>query len=254
MFPILFKIGRLTIHTYGVMIALGLAVSMRYLVLRARKAGIADNTAMDIVLYGVLAGIAGARITYILLNLSFYIGHPLDIVKIWEGGLVFYGGFITGAAAIIVYIRRNKPLRVLHVADLMAPSIALAHFFGRLGCFFAGCCYGGPLSLPWAVCFRNPSSLAPLGIDVHPVQLYEAAGNLAIFVFLDRYSNRKHVEGFVFGIYLILYAVLRFVIEFFRGDERGQFLSGFSPSQIMSIIILIAGAVILFTRKNKYAN
>jgi len=250
MFPILVKIGPFTIYTYGVLIALGLFVALQYVLAITRKRGIDDGKIMDVVLVALLCGFAGARLTYVLFNLRDYIAHPADILKIWEGGLVFYGGFLSGAlsAAAFVYYRKTMP--AWELADILAPAIALAHVFGRLGCFAAGCCYGLPSNAPWAVTFSSSSCLAPTGVELHPSQLYEAAGNFVMFIALDRMLRRPHKQGVVFGWYLFFYSVVRFAAEFFRGDERGGFVYRLSPGQIIAIAALILSVVIIWRRKH----
>lgn len=253
MFPTLFKIGPLTLRTYGLLVAVGFFVALQYLLRRARRGGMAENRLLDLVLYSVVAGLLGARIAYVIFNWSFYATRLSDIFKLWEGGLVFYGGFIAAAVTVIVYVRAHKELRLWSVADFLAPAIAIGHFFGRLGCFAAGCCYGMPTHLPWGVTYFNSQALAPLGIALHPAQLYEAAGNLALFFVLDRYDRRRHPEGYTFALYLMLYGIIRFSVEFLRGDDRGGFVTGLSPSQVTSLIAIVIAGVIFSWRKGKFA-
>jgi phosphatidylglycerol:prolipoprotein diacylglycerol transferase len=247
MFPTLIKIGPLTIRTYGFFVAVGIFVAIQYLIRRGKAKGISEAAITDLSLYAIVAGLVGARITYVLQNLSYYARHFSEVFKIWEGGLVFYGGFIAGTLAVVVYLRYHRDIRLGTLADIVAPALALGHFFGRLGCFFAGCCYGAPSHLPWAVTFCNAETLAPRGVPLHPTQLYEAVGSLAIFFLLDWYNRSRHQEGFAFLAYLFFYGFLRFLVEFLRADERGAFILGFSPSQVLSLV-LMAAALILFVR------
>ncbi len=243
MFPELFHLGPVTIRTYGFLIAVGLFLGLQYVLRGAKAKAIPEDRILDAALYVIVAGLIGARLTYVVLNWSFYLQHPFEIVQVWEGGLVFYGGFVASAAAVIMYTRRHRDtLRLGQLADLMAPALCIGHFFGRLGCFCAGCCYGMPSDLPWAVRFVNPKALAPTGILLHPAQLYEAFANMALFFVLDRYRVRGGPkDGQVFALYLMLYAALRFVIELFRGDDRGGFLWGLSPSQLVAAVLFITG-------------
>jgi phosphatidylglycerol:prolipoprotein diacylglycerol transferase len=252
MHPILFSFGPLTIRTYGFLVALGLFAALHYLVRTAKRKNIPENAILDLVLYAVVAGMIGARLTYVALNWGFYVRHPADIFKIWEGGLVFYGGFLAGAAAVIVFLRQRQELRLWTMADLIAPALALGHFFGRLGCFFAGCCYGVPSTLPWAVRFTHPDSLCQNPLPLHPVQLYEAAGNLALFFVLDWYNRGEHREGNTFAWYLLFYGVLRFLMEFLRMDDRGGFIAGMSPSQLVALVMMVI-AIALFRRAGEQA-
>lgn len=247
MFPTLLHIGPFTIRTYGLFVAVGFFFGLQYLLRRAARNAVPEKNMLDMTLYAVVAGLLGARLTYVLQNWGFYRAHPADIFRLWEGGLVFFGGFIAGAAAAVWYVRAHRGLRLGMIADMTAPALALGHMFGRLGCFFAGCCYGLPASLPWAVTFCNPESIAPTGIPRHPTQLYEAAANLGLFLFLERFRRRPHREGSVFSVYLVLYGVIRFLIEFLRGDDRGRFIAGLSPSQLVSLLI-VAGGTYLFLK------
>ena len=138
MLPILFRIGPFSLHTYGVFVALGFLAGITFALREARKSGINREKIFDLFFYIVLAAIVGSRILYVLLNFHQYREDPIGVIRIWEGGLVFYGGFILAVGVTIWYVRRNE-LELWPVADILAPSIALGHFFGRLGCFFAGC-------------------------------------------------------------------------------------------------------------------
>ncbi|MHB9156376.1 MAG: prolipoprotein diacylglyceryl transferase [Endomicrobiales bacterium] len=254
MFPTLIQIGPLTIRTYGLMVAIGLFVGLRYLLSQAKARNIPENRILDIVLYSIVAGLAGARLTYVLFNWQYYARNLGEIFRIWEGGLVYYGGFAAGAVAVIVYRHFHRETSLLVLADILAPAMALGHVFGRLGCFFAGCCYGAPSQLPWAVTFRNAESLAPLGVALHPAQLYEAFGNLVIFFLLAGYNRSPHREGNTFSAYLFLYGLLRFSVEFLRADDRGGTLLGFSPGQMISAAAVAAALLLMLFRKKNENN
>jgi phosphatidylglycerol---prolipoprotein diacylglyceryl transferase len=251
MFPTLFRIGGLTIHTYGVLIAIGIFLSSGYVLKSYKKTKLSEGQLLDLVLYTVIAGIIGARITYVAANWSYYFANPGEIFKLWEGGLVFYGGFVSGAAVFLIYANIKARGRVWTVADVFAPALALSHFFGRLGCFFAGCCYGSASALPWSVKFAKPDCLAPLNVSLHPTQLYEALGNLLIFIVLDRYNKLNHRQGQAFILYLASYGALRFIIEFFRGDPRQRLFLGLADAQVVSVcLILLAVVLSIFRPKN----
>lgn len=236
MFPIIFKFGGITIHTYGLMIAIGMLAGFEYIIRRARKTGVPQNLVIDLFFYVIVAGIVGGRAFYVVTNWQWYSANLIDIFKVWEGGMVFFGGLIFAFIAGLVFIRIKK-MRFWDTADLFAPAIPLAHFFGRLGCFSAGCCYGKECHLPWAVTFKNAQSLALLNTPLHPTQLYEAGANLLIFFVLAVLSGKKHSPGKVFLLYVFLYSAARFCIEFLRGDERGSFFYGFSPAQAVSAVL-----------------
>ncbi len=237
MHPDLFSIGPITIHTYGVMVAIGFLLGVGLALRQARKEGIPPERISDLSFYLLLAAIIGSRIFYVLLNPGPYIKNPLAILKIWEGGLVFYGGLIFAVITGVIYIKRHN-LSLWQIADIFAPSIAIGHAIGRLGCFFAGCCHGRPADLPWAVTFTDPHSLAPLGIALHPTQLYEAGGEFINFLILLLLRKRQTFRGEIFWSYVILYSILRFFVEFFRGDAaRGMLTQELSVAQAISIVM-----------------
>ncbi|MCK9583111.1 MAG: prolipoprotein diacylglyceryl transferase [Endomicrobiales bacterium] len=254
MHPILFNLFGITIHTYGLLVALGLVAGTIYFTNRAKLIGVNEQKAIDLVFYTVLFGFIGARLLYVLLNISYFASNPVDIFKVWEGGLVFFGGLIGGAAAWLVFISKNKMGNVWALADILAPSLVLAHFFGRIGCFFAGCCYGSSANGPLCVTFSDKNSLAPIGIPLLPTQLFEAALLMFLFVFLHLYSKGVRTAGKVLALYIVIYGTGRFVIEFFRGDERGAFLLGLSPAQVISFVLIGLGIYIWLLKNAKNSN
>lgn len=241
-------IGPIPIRMYGLMLGVGFLLGITLASRRAKKEGINPELILDMGVYLLLAAIIGSRLLYVLTTLQEFSRNPLDVFAIWKGGLVFYGGLLAAVPVGIWYVRKHN-LPVWKTADIMAPSIALAHAFGRLGCFFAGCCYGGACTGSLCITFSDPQSLAPLGMPLFPTQLMESGGEFLIFCVLLLLSRYKRFDGQVFGLYLILYAVLRFILEFFRGDlVRGVYFGGaISTSQIIAIIIAVialAGMVI----------
>lgn len=251
MFPVIFKIGPLTIRTYGLLVAIGFFAALQYILIHTRRSKIAETKVLDVILYSIVGGLCGARLMYVVLNWKFYSRNFFEIFRIWEGGLVFYGGFFVSAIIILLFCRKHPEFKFWEFTDILAPAIALGHFFGRLGCLSAGCCYGLPTNMPWAIKFTNTQALAPLNIALHPTQIYEALGNFFIFVVLDWFNRYKHPHGQTIGSYLFLYGLLRFHVEFLRGDDRGSFVLGLSPSQIIALICIIGGIVII-TKFRKY--
>jgi phosphatidylglycerol:prolipoprotein diacylglycerol transferase len=252
MYPILFHLGRFTIYAYGFFIALGFIVGLVLATLKARKEGIPFATVVDLFFYTVLSAFLGARILFVLINFDVYRKHPINIFKIWEGGLVFYGGLILAVIVALGYTRWYR-LSIWKLADLISPLIALGLSFGRIGCFLAGCCYGKETSLPWGVTFTDPNSLARLNVPLHPTQLYDAVNGLALFFFLNWMEKRKTFDGQIFWLFLLLYSITRFFIEILRGDPRG-FLFGdiLSTSQGIGILLTIFSLFMLFYMKKKY--
>jgi phosphatidylglycerol:prolipoprotein diacylglycerol transferase len=255
MYPILFKFGPLTIHTYGVLVATGFLLGLGFAVRQAKKEGIPSYKIVDLGFYILLSAIIGSRLFFIFINTSHYIKNPLDIFKLWEGGLVFYGGILFAVPTVIWYAKKNG-LALWSMADVFAPSIAIGHSIGRIGCFFAGCCYGKPAEgLPWAVTFTNPQSLAQIGIPLHPTQLYESAGEFINFLLLITLSRHKSFDGQLFLTYVLFYSGLRFIVEFFRGDiGRGFITYNISLSQGLSVLmflIALGGYIVLRKREFK---
>lgn len=254
MYPILFQFGSVKIYAYGFFIAVGFLTTLALASLKIRKStvGISFGNLIDLFFYTVLSAIIGSRILFGLIHFDEYRQNPLQIFKIGEGGLVFYGGLILAIGVSLWYMQWHR-LPVWKVADLFSPLIALGLFFGRIGCFFAGCCYGKETSLPWGVIFRNPNSLAPLNVMLHPTQLYDAANGLALFFFLSWMEKKKTFDGQLFWLFLFLYAMMRFFIETLRGDPRGFFFGNFlSTSQGIGILLAIFSLFMLFYRKKKY--
>lgn len=256
MHPILIRIGPLTIHTYGFLIAMGFIIGLGLAIHRAKKEGISSDKIMDLSFYILLAAIIGSRLLFILINFNHYLDNPMDIFKIWEGGLVFYGGVMLAVPAAIWYVKKNS-LSVWTTADIFAPSIAIGHVFGRLGCLAAGCCYGkAASSLPWGIIFSYPGCLAPTNVLLHPTQLYESAGEFINFLILMTLSRYKSFNGQLFMTYILLYSVLRFIVEFFRGDVARGFIAPYlSVSQGISILMFLAGVagfIALRRRRDKH--
>jgi phosphatidylglycerol:prolipoprotein diacylglycerol transferase len=243
--PVLIRIGPLSIHTYGVLVAAGFLLGIALAVRQGKKEGIPPDRIIDIGFYVLLSAIVGSRLLFVGINAGHYLKHPLDIIKIWEGGLVFYGGLLLAVPVALWYIRRHA-LDMGNLMDIFAPSLAIGHAVGRLGCFSAGCCYGKPATVPWAVTFFDPECLAVTGIPIHPTQLYESMGeflNFFILIFLRRHQSFK---GQLFWTYIVLYSLLRFTVEFFRGDAaRGYLVAGISVSQGISFVIGLAAAVVI---------
>jgi len=251
MHPILFKIGPITIYTYGVLIAtaffLGLALAAR----QARVEGEDPQKIMDLSFYILISAIVGSRLLYIVVEYKEYISNPLRIFKVWEGGLVFYGGFIMAMAVVIIYIRKHE-MNLWKVGDILAPSVAIGQGVGRLGCFFAGCCYGRETDVPWAFIFKDPNTLAPMDVHLHPTQLYDSANGFIIFVILLILRKFKKFDGQLFWTYTLLYAVGRFIVEIFRGDERGFVIESFlSTSQFIAIPLFIVSLAMLIRLKQQ---
>lgn len=250
MYPLLFEIpvlGGIRIYSYGVLAAAGFLIGILWIARQGKKMGVDPNLVMDLSFYVILAALVGSRILYILVEWRRYLAHPLDILKIWEGGLVFYGGLIGAMFASLVYLRRHHQ-GFLKIADLFMPGVALGHAIGRIGCLFAGCCYGreAPHFFAAITYPRTLFSLAPAGIPLYPSPLMEMTTELVIFLFLAYKSRRKKFDGQIFLLYIVLYSMARSVLEVFRGDSiRGFVVPGWiSTSQLVSIILILVATVV----------
>lgn len=245
MHPILIHFHGITLYTYGLFLALGFLAAIWFTNRNARFHGIKASDVSDLFFVILVSGIIGGRLLYVIINFEDFKASPLDIFKLWNGGLVFFGGFITAVAASVVTLK-IKQLPFLKTADIVAPGAALGHGIGRLGCFFAGCCYGRQCDLPIAVQFSDPNSLAPLHVPLHPTQLYMVLANLTLFFILVFLQRRKRFHGMIFLSYIILYSVFRFIIEFFRGDFRGDFFFEFlSVSQGIGILAVLIAVIVM---------
>ena len=253
MHPVLLKIGKISIFSYGFCIAVGFVVAIALAKKEARRVNADPDAIMDLSFYIILAALIGSRLFYVVTTPETFLSDPLEIFKIWNGGLVFYGGFIFALITALAYMFK-KQMNVWQTADILAPVVPLGQFFGRIGCFLAGCCFGKVCDLPWAVTFAHPESLAPTGIPLHPSQLYHAAGNLMIFLFLWCYRKHKVYNGQLLWLYVTIYGAVRAFLEIFRGDFRGHvFFNVFSISQVVGGCMAVLGIVmmIILGKKNK---
>ena len=219
MHPILTTIGPVTLYSYGLMLAIAFLVASWRATVAARTwpeapAPIAADRIMNLCTMTIIGGLIGARAFFVLSNWEVFWLFPLEIFAIWHGGLVFYGGMAGGLVAGVWYVRANN-LSTLRVLDQMAPFVVLGHAMGRIGCFLNGCCYGKLTTAWFGVEF--PGHAHP----VIPTQLIESAALFGLFVVLRRLQRPAllHRRGAVFGCYVLAYAVLRFLIEFWRGDQ-----------------------------------
>ncbi len=228
---------QLTISTYGTLVAVGVMLGIYLGYRNARRVGLNTDDFLDLCFWGLIAALLGSRLLFVATNWDRFRGHAWRVIAMWEGGLVFYGGVIAACATGVWFLWRRK-LPFLRSGDVIAPVLSLGHAFGRMGCHFAGCCWGKACGAAHAVRFPAESvayenmvarhqldpRIAHMTPPLHPVQLYEAGGELLIFAILLFVATRKKFDGMVFFVYLGLYAILRFITEMFRGDAERRFL------------------------------
>jgi phosphatidylglycerol---prolipoprotein diacylglyceryl transferase len=235
-------IGPFTIHGYGLMISLGILAAVMMAAYRAKKKGLSADRVYSLVLACLIGGIIGAKLLFVITDFKAMLADPLKIIS--GSGFAIYGGIIGGIIAAWAYCRIKKE-SFLKYFDLLIPSVALAQGFGRIGCFLAGCCYGIPTDSWIGIAFHQ-SLLAPNGIRLVPTQLLSSAGNFLIGLVLILFARRERAPGHVGGLYMVLYSIGRFGIEFLRNDDRGTVGGVLSTSQFISIFILIGGFLILY--------
>lgn len=247
MHDVAFSIGGFQIYWYGILLALGFYIGIRTATERGARSGIAPEAVADLGFWIFVGALVGARALYIATYWrEDFAGKPLwEVFALRRSGLVFYGGLI-GASVACICFTQIKRLPLWKLADVFAPSIALGHAFGRLGCLMTGCCYGRECHLPWAIYF--PATHATEGkFPVHPTQLYESALNFALYGALAWLYRRKKFDGQVFATYLVAYAALRSFVELFRGDYQTHYIAGWiTPAHLVSVGIFVSG-VALFT-------
>ena len=257
MYPRLLTTPLITVHTFGLLLAAAYIAAFWWLIRGGRREGL-DVDALSSLGFWVIAGaILGAKALMIARDFSEYAAAPSELfsLSVLSSAGDFYGGFIGALVASAVFFFRHPQLPFWRTADLCGPAIALGQAIGRIGCFMAGDDYGAPTHVPWAVTFTDPDAArvggAPLGVPLHPVQLYESILCLALFVVLVRLSRRKRFDGEVILAYTTLYAVARFVLEFFRGDaDRGFVFGGWlSTSQFIALILGPAAIALWFVRR-----
>jgi len=247
--PVLFHVLGFPVYSYSAFIVLAYALSLTYGIIAAKKLGYEPVHVIDVSMVIFVCGIVGARLLFVIIAHKRFADSPLDVLKIWQGGLVWYGGLLGAVAGAMLFLKFKK-LPLWEWADLLAPSAMTTLFMGRIGCFLNGCCYGriAP-DLPWGVTY--PMAHPAHGLHqtpVHPAPLYESLAVMLIFIVLVPMLVKKRFQGQVFWSMVLLYSIARFVIEFYRADPRGTIL-WFSTSQAVGIVgVVLAVAFMLLLR------
>jgi phosphatidylglycerol---prolipoprotein diacylglyceryl transferase len=239
-YPELFSLGPVTVYTYGVLLAASYLLGLRLAMSRAKRWGLDANRVLDLGIYIIIAALVGAKLLLLVVDFDQFRRSPGELLSLARSGGVFYGGLILAVSVAFWYIARHR-MPFWTTCDVFAPGIALGHVTGRLGCLAAGCCYGRPTDVAWGITFTNPLAASvvgtPLNIRLHPTQLYEAGAELLILILLLITERRgRPFSGRTFWGYMLLYAISRYIIEFYRGDPRGMLL-GMSTSQVISLVL-----------------
>lgn len=242
-------IGPLTLHTYGVLLAIAFLAGLFVAGREAKRSGLESARITDMAVFLLIGGLLGAKLMLLAVDWSYYSQNPREMFSLLQSGGVFYGGLL-GALPVAWWYARRYGLPGWWTADVLAPGVILGQAIGRLGCFAAGCCHGRPATVPWAVTFKDTYAEravgTPLHTPLHPTQLYESAMALVIFAVILWVARRKRFHGQVVLAYVLLYAVGRFVIEYFRGDaSRGVVFGVLSTSQLLAIVMVIAALLMI---------
>lgn len=251
MHPIAFDLFGRPIYWYGILAAAGFMAGLLHWSLLARRAGQPPERPADLSLWIMVGGILGARLLYVIAHAGYFAQHPVEIIRLDQGGLIFYGG-VAGAVIAVIALARKRRTPLWPLADYAVSALPLGHAFGRIGCFLNGCCHGHPVEGAWpSVRFPADSAADHLygASPVHPVQLYEAGGNLLLYGMLLSFwfLPRRLRPGSVVAAYAAGYGMIRFALEFLRGDDR-QRHAGLSTAQWMSLALILAAGVILLRR------
>ena len=249
MFPKLFDLGPISIYTYGVLLAAAYLTGLWYATIRGEARGLNRDLVMDLGIYIIVSALVGAKLLLVVVEFDHFRQNPSEIWTILRSGGVFYGGLLLSVAVAFWFIRRHN-LPFWTTCDAFAPGIILGQAVGRLGCLMAGCCYGEPTESFLGITFSHTLAAAnvgtPLGVSLHPTQLYESVA--ALFILGSLLLAERTGRGFMgrtFWTYLLLYPTARFVIEFYRADPRGTVFDLLSTSQFVSLLLIPTSIVML---------
>ncbi|MBI2878251.1 MAG: prolipoprotein diacylglyceryl transferase [Candidatus Rokubacteria bacterium] len=238
MYPVLIDLGWWQLRSYGVFVVVAVVVGAWWSAREARRKGLDPALVYDFASFGGLAGLVGARLYYVLLSQpGYYLARPLEILAIWHGGLAVHGALLGGLLAGVWFIRR-RGLSFWRFADIAAPGLILGQTVGQIACLLNGDTYGKPTTLPWAITFTDPRAMAPLGVPLHPIEIYELLAYLAAFLLVWRVSRRATQDGAATLAYAVGYGITRFGLEFLRGDP--PVMAGIVVPQAISVLLVAA--------------
>jgi phosphatidylglycerol---prolipoprotein diacylglyceryl transferase len=250
MHPLLAKFGAIPIHTYGFLIAIGFLIAVGVIKRLATRSHLDEDRILDLTFWSLAVGFLGARLLFVITRWESFMMDPASILRVWEGGLVFFGGPLAVLPFVLWYVRQFK-LPLWKTMDCLIPGLVIAHAFGRIGCLAAGCCYGKPTDMPWGIRLHSDLVDRTLqGIPLHPTQLYEFVALLILFFGLLMIFRKKAFDGQMVLTYFMAYPVIRSVVEIYRGDLiRGFVINGlFSTSQFISLLVFIVASCALVYR------
>lgn len=254
MHPKLFEFGNFFVPAYGLFVALGFLAGMLVTQRLAKRRGLDPELVVSAALYTAIVGLAGAKLALILQDFRYYSENPSELfsMNMLQSAGIFYGGMLAGLAFFVWYMRK-KGLPFAKSADCLAPGLAIGHALGRIGCFFGGCCFGESCTRPWAVTYTDASvrefSNVPLFVPLHPTQIYESVTEFAIFFLLIAVFDKLRTPGRIFGLFLVLSSLGRFIVEFFRDhDVANPAGTAFSTAQWTALALIAVGAWFLARR------
>jgi phosphatidylglycerol:prolipoprotein diacylglycerol transferase len=238
MYPVLFQLGSFELRSYGVFVALSFLVGLWLSTREAERKGMDPRIIQDFAFYGILGGIVGARLYFILFSdPGYFLRNPWEILAFWHGGIGVIGSLI-GGFLVAVWFCHKKQISFWRLADVLAPAIPLGQTVGQLACLLNGDSWGRPTDLPWAITYTDSRSLAPLNVSLHPIEIYEMVTYFLVFLLVWVTRKKYETEGFAFLTYLIAFGIARFSVEFFRGAPA-IFGWGIPAAQVLGVAMIL---------------
>lgn len=254
MYPVLVQLGDFELRTYGVVVAVSFLLALLVSASEAKRRALNPALVHDFAFYALVGGIVGARLYYVLLSQpAYFLQRPWEILAVWHGGLGILGGLFGGALVALWYCR-SRGVSFWRLADVLAPGISLGLATGVLGCLATGDSHGRPTDAAWAITYTDPRAMAPLGVPLHPVEFYEMAAYLLVFLIVRRTRTASGTDGLTFLVLLGSYGAARFVVEFYRGHPATLGF-GIPAAQIIGAALVLASAVgLVLTRGRRTAH